>query len=57
MLPAGDQQLAHEFVRKLVLAWNPDFTKAAPEEAAYMKIAEESECVRNDDIDLDKIER
>ena len=55
MLPVGDQRFAYEFVRKLVLAWDPDFTKVTPEEAAQMKAAEESGYVPDSDIDWDKI--
>ena len=33
MLPESDQILALELMRKLVLAWDPDFTKATPSEA------------------------
>ena len=55
MLPAGDQRFAYEFVRKLVLAWDPDFTKVTPEESALMKAAEESGYVPDGDIDWDKI--
>ena len=34
MLPEEDQNFAHEFIKKLVLAWDPDFTKATPSEQA-----------------------
>lgn len=39
MLPAADQALALELVRKLVLAWDPDYTRATPSEDAAMKQA------------------
>ena len=32
MLPEPDQALAFELVKKLVLAWDPDFTKLTPAE-------------------------
>ena len=32
ILPESDQNLALELVRKLVLAWDPDFTKLTPAE-------------------------
>ena len=32
MLPEQDQALALELVKKLVLAWDPDYTKTAPAE-------------------------
>jgi hypothetical protein len=55
MLPADDQRFAYEFIKKLVLAWDPDFTKVTPEEAARIKAAEESGFVDEDDIDWDTI--
>ena len=36
MLPEADQNFACEFIKKLVLAWDPDFTKATPQEAKEM---------------------
>lgn len=27
VLPEADKEFAYEFIKKLVLAWNPDFTK------------------------------
>ena len=33
MLPDSDQHLAYELIKKLVLAWDPDFTKLTTEEA------------------------
>ena len=34
MLPEKDQALAFELVKKLVLAWDPDFSKGTPAEKA-----------------------
>ena len=34
MLPENDQQLAFELIKKLVLAWDPDFTKVTPSQRA-----------------------
>ena len=34
MLPEKDQALAFELVKKLVLAWDPDFTNVTPAEKA-----------------------
>ena len=39
MLPEADQTLALELVRKLVLAWDPDYTRATPSEEAAMEQA------------------
>ena len=36
MLPETDQALALELVKKLVLAWDPDFTKLTPAEKAEL---------------------
>ena len=47
MLPESDQRLAYELIKKLVLAWDPDFTKVTPQEAQALKEAEEH--FRNDE--------
>lgn len=39
MLPEKDQALAFELVKKLVLAWDPDFTKVTPAEAKELEQA------------------
>lgn len=41
MLPESDQRLAYELIKKLVLAWDPDFTKVTPQEAKLLEEAEE----------------
>ncbi|MEE0023598.1 hypothetical protein [Ruminococcus sp.] len=57
ILPENDQQLAYELVKKLLLAWDPDFTKVTPEEAAQLEKAERNfdkgETVSMDEIDWD----
>ena len=55
MLPEQDQAFAYEYVKKLILAWDPDFTKLTPEEAAKLKDAEESGFVAEQDIDWSQI--
>ena len=40
MLPDTEQKLAYEFVKRIVLAWDPDFTKLTPTEAAAVEKAE-----------------
>ncbi len=40
LLPDDDQALAYEIVKKLVLAWDPDFTKLTPGERAELEQAE-----------------
>ena len=55
MLPQNDQEFAYEFVKKLILAWDPDFTKVTPEEAKSIAAAEESGFVPENEIDWDTI--
>ena len=55
MLPDDDQQFVYEFVKKLILAWDPNFTKVTPEEAQRIKAAEESGFVDDEDIDWENI--
>ena len=54
-LPEAEQELSYELLRRLVLAWDPDFSKSTPSERTDL---EESECdlkeghtVRMEDID------
>ena len=51
MLPETDQNFAYEFIKKLVLAWDPDFTKVTEEEADRIRKAEESGFVDDSEID------
>ena len=55
MLPEEDKTFAYEFIKKLVKAWDPDFTKVTPEEAQRIKNAEESGFVADSDIDWDNL--
>lgn len=55
MLPEQDQNLAFELVKKLVLAWDPDYVKVTPKEAASIQQGEHEiamgETVSHDEID------
>lgn len=44
-----------ETKKKLVLAWDPDFTKVTDEEAKRIERAEKSGFVNDDEIDWDSI--
>lgn len=55
LLPEEDQNFALEFIKKLVLAWDPDFTKVTPEEAARISAAEESGFVAEEEIDWNNL--
>lgn len=54
ILPDSEQAFALEFVKRLVLAWDPDFTKITPAEAEAIRIANEEfargEFVRESEI-------
>lgn len=54
-LPEADREFAYEFIKKLVLAWDPDFTKVTAEEAKKIENAENSGYVDADEIDWESI--
>lgn len=54
MLPESEQNFALEFIKKLVLAWDPDFTKLTPLERASLEEAlNDSETISHDEINWD----
>ena len=57
MLPEHEQRLAYEMLKRIVLAWDPAFTKLTPAEAAALRAAEaevqRGETVSGDAIDWD----
>ena len=55
ILPADEQRFAFEFVKRLVLAWDPNFTKVTVEESEHIKAAEESGYIPEDEIDWDTV--
>lgn len=55
VLPEADKMFAYEFIKKMVLAWDPDFTKVTPEEAKIIEAAEKSGYVDSDEIDWENI--
>lgn len=57
MLPETEQGLAYELVRRMVLAWDPDYTKVTAEEAAHIQAAEESGFVAEGEIDWDHLDQ
>lgn len=50
MLPEQEQNLAMELVKRLVLAWDPDYTKLTPAEHARLEEAENGEYINAKDI-------
>ncbi len=55
MLSKKDQELAYEIIKKLVLAWDPEFTKLTESEQLLLKEAKNADGVCAEDIDWDKI--
>lgn len=57
MLPENDQALAFEVIKKMVLAWDPDFTKVTAKEKSEIDQAEKEleagECVLHSAINWD----
>ena len=41
MLPETEQNFINEMIKRVVLAWDPDFTKVTAEERHRMKLADE----------------
>lgn len=57
ILPESEQNFALEFIKKLVIAWDPDFTKVTPMERLELEAArkeiENGETVSHDSINWD----
>lgn len=57
MLPESEQEFASQFIKRLVLAWNPDFTKLTYEERERLEAAEKrmdnGEYIKDGDIEWD----
>ena len=51
MLPAQEQNLALELIKRLVLAWDPDYTRLTSEERIRLEAAENGEYVDTEEID------
>jgi len=61
MLPQAEQDFVCEVVRKLIIAWDSDFTKLTPYEATELKIAHEQvvngDIFTDDEIDWDNLDK
>lgn len=57
MLPESEQELASQLIKRLVLAWDPDFTKLTLEERQRLEAAEKrmdsGEYIKDSDIEWD----
>ena len=55
MLPESEQEFASQFIKRLVLAWDPEYTKLTPAERKKLEAAEQridnGEYVNDCDID------
>lgn len=57
VLPDEDKNLAYELIKKLVYAWDPDYTKVTPAERASIENAEESGFIDDSEIDWNNLSR
>ena len=57
MLPESDKNFAYEFIKKLVIAWDPDFTKTTAEEAVVIESAEKSGFIDSTEVDWDNLDK
>jgi hypothetical protein len=55
MLPKSEQELAVELLKRLILAWDPDFTKLTALEKAEVDEAESGEYIDENDIDWNNL--
>ncbi len=57
MLPESEQEFASQFIKRLVLAWDPDFTRLTNEEQKQLEAAERridsGEYIKNSEIKWD----
>lgn len=52
ILTDEDLLFANQFIKKLILAWDPDFTKLTPKEAEELeRIQSKNEYVNAEDVD------
>ena len=57
MLPESDKIFAQEIIKKLVLAWDPDFTKLTENEKCALESAEHGEFVDSKSINWDDLSK
>ena len=57
MLPDEEQIFAYEFIKRLVRAWDPDFTKLTRKESEELEAAKQSENISAEDIDWDNLDK
>lgn len=57
MLPEQEQNLALELLKRIVLAWDSDYTKLTPKESKELVEAENSGYIDETEIDWDNLEK
>jgi len=57
MLPDDEQVFACEFIKRLVRAWDPDFTKLTAKELTELEAAKNTESINAKDIDWDNLNK
>ena len=57
LLPDSDKSIVYEFIKKMVMAWDPEFTKVTKAEAEIIEKAENSGFIDEDDIDWDNLDK
>lgn len=57
MLPESEQNLALELVKRIVLAWDADYTKMTPTEVKSFEDAKTSGFIDEKDIDWNHLEQ
>ena len=57
LLPDSEQKLAYEFIKRLVLAWDSDYTKVTPKEREQLEEDEERGFVPENEIDWDNLSK
>lgn len=55
MLPEQEQNLAFEMLKRIVLAWDADFTKVTEQERKEIETAEQSGFVDENAVDWDNL--
>jgi len=57
ILPEAEQDLTFELMKRLILAWDPDYTKLTPSEKRELEEAENDEYIDGNSIDWSNLKR
>jgi hypothetical protein len=57
ILPDEEQEFAYELVKRLVIAWDPDYTRLTLDEEKSLQEAQESGYIKAEDIDWDNLDK